>query len=323
MSRLAHTAAVANKLSLEDIEHRRKNKDLALTFGIPEVDEVFTPAYGGDLISILARPGHAKTGTMVAWFRRRARVLKQRELDRFVAYVTAEDSIAQLNNFILAANTRISTTNMARGEITDDQFDRIKHAATLVTGADPHTYFLGYSDHNRRDRLPLTITNVIEELLLVEQDTGMKCDAVFVDYLQLMAGNSNQPRTVAVSDTLAECKEGTLALGAPWVVGVQARREVDLRDPPIPTESDGQWTSAIEQFSQRVISLVRPRKVRKEGEYFDDVLVRGINQLLMVIWKQKLGEPNKKFWLKYDPIFNELDKLEARMAVPDDGVIPF
>jgi replicative DNA helicase len=319
MSKLWLTSSEANQASLEDIEYRRQNKHLAVTIGVPEIDEVFYPAMKGELVCLIARPGHAKTGVMVAMYRKRAEIIRANNLDRFTVYVTAEDVVEQLNNFIIAANTGISATKMAKGDVTDDEFARIKHTVAVSLGPNPYSFFIGYSEKNRKDQPKLTVENITGAIMDIERETGLKPDSVYVDYLQLLSDSKwRESKTVTTEQNLKECKEGTRVTGCPWFLGVQARREVDNYDPPIPTESDGQWTSGIEQYSQRLISLVRPRKVKREGDWFGEYKVRGINQLLFVIWKQKLGEPNRQFMIQYDPRYNILDSLDESMAVPDD-----
>lgn len=318
MTKLWLSASEAHSESLEDIEYRRTHKHEAVTFGVPEIDEVFYPAMKGELVCLIARPGHAKTGVMVAMYRRRSQVIQENGLKKFTVYVTAEDSIPQLNNFIIAANTNISTTKMVRGDITDDEFEKIKRTVALALAPDPYSFFIGYSEKNRTDQPKLTPEAIINAVLEIERETGLKPDSVYVDYLQLLASSRwRDSKTVTVDQNLKELKEGTHVTGCPWFLGIQARREVDNYDPPIPTESDGQWTSGIEQYSQRLISLVRPRKVKREGDWFGEYRVRGIEQLYVALWKQKLGEPNRCFMVSYNPMYNILDSLDETMAIPD------
>jgi hypothetical protein len=101
---------------------------------------------------------------------------------------------------------------------------------------------------------------------------------------------------------------------AVWL-GWQARREVDQRKLPVPAMDDGQWTSAIEQVSDKSISVCRPRKYRLEGETFGEknaVMVQGENQMVVVLLKQKLGVANKSYWVMFNPIYNRLDEAEMK-----------
>jgi hypothetical protein len=97
------------------------------------------------------------------------------------------------------------------------------------------------------------------------------------------------------------------------VVGVQASREVEALDMPIPEMHHAQWTSNIEQSSDRVMSLVRPRRYRAEGQIFGITKVVGQSQLLIRTLKQKLGEANFDEWVNVNPLYNKLDDDEMEV----------
>lgn len=94
------------------------------------------------------------------------------------------------------------------------------------------------------------------------------------------------------------------------VVGVQAKREVDRRDVQIPLLDDGQWSSTVEQFSDGVLSLVRPSLYPKKE--FDGVQVVGSQQLLVSCLKRKLGPANFNRWVYVDPKYNFLSMAEIK-----------
>lgn len=78
--------------------------------------------------------------------------------------------------------------------------------------------------------------------------------------------------------------------------------------------ADGQWTSNIEQSSDRVLSLVRPINYEAEGEMFGKMKVEGRNQLLISLLKQKLGPANIPIWAFFQPEYNKLSDLEMTHA---------
>jgi len=95
------------------------------------------------------------------------------------------------------------------------------------------------------------------------------------------------------------------------VLGVQAKREVDQRQEPIPLMDDGQWTSTVEQFSDGVISVMRPAHYRKVGEDFMGIAVTREDMLVSVL-KRKLGPDNFSKWVKFEPEYNRLDEAELK-----------
>jgi replicative DNA helicase len=124
-------------------------------------------------------------------------------------------------------------------------------------------------------------------------------------------GNQDNP-AIAYSRTVDELKNLCLGLSVPMTVGVQASREVETLKLQIPEMHHAQWTSNIEQSSDRVLSAVRPRRYRKEGEMFGSKRVEGHNQLLIQCLKQKLGDSNFAEWIGFNPIYNTLDQREIQ-----------
>jgi len=298
----------------EYLHDKRTNKDEVIPVGIKSLDKDFLPLSRGELVSIIARPGNGKTGFMMRWARDRAQWLEERNIqNRVVVYATWEQSIEELYAFNIAADSRLSITNMAKGEITDGEWETI-----LNSGAKRITmplWFIGHSLKRRKKRPNLTVTALANALLEIEQwnDDKTNVDILFIDYLQRVKFDGKvESKTIGTSDVLDRLKDCALAMGCPVVVGVQAVREVDKRDVQIPTLDDGQWTSNIEQTSDRVISLVRPQKYRQEGEAFGETVVRGECQMLVSVLKQKLAKDNWAKWVYFDPAYNKLDELEER-----------
>lgn len=294
------------------LEERRRNHRAGIPLGLTSIDKDFLPAVGGDLIAVMGRPGNGKTGFMMRWARwRAAQLLDANVEDRVVVYATWEQHIEDLYAFNLAADARLSVTSMARGELSNQEWE-----AALQAGAKRITlplWFIGHSMERRKKRPFLTIDVLSQALREIERwnDDRTQIDMVFVDYLQRIKIEGRiESKTIGTSDTLDRLKDGALAFGCPFVVGVQATRDVDHRDLPIPQMDDGQWTSNIEQTSDKIFSVVRPRKYRNEGERFGSVIIQGHCQMLVSILKQKLGPDNKAYWVYFDPVYNKLDELE-------------
>ncbi len=55
-------------------------------------------------------------------------------------------------------------------------------------------------------------------------------------------------------------------MGLPIIIGVQARREVDHYKHQIPTLSDAQWSSSIEQIADKQIAIWRPIKTHDPSD---------------------------------------------------------
>lgn len=295
------------------LEERRSNKGLGVPIGLSSVDAVMYPTLPGELVSLIARPGHGKTGFMVHWSRTRAAWLRKNKIEnRVVVYITLEQSIEELNAFNVAADNRLSVTTLAKGEISDQEWTAcLKYA---INRRFAPLWNIGYSSMSDKQQIKIDVDAIEGALRIITQKD--KIDIVFVDYLQRIPYNPRaESKTVGVSENLDALKTIAAQVAkAPVVVGVQARREVDERSPQIPELDDGQWTSNIEQTSDRVLSIVRPINYVKEGEMFGKTLIEGRNQAIISILKQKLGPANLPVWVYFQPEYNKLDELERNNA---------
>jgi replicative DNA helicase len=309
------SSAESVRLGMENLSYRRNNKHAAVPIGLRSLDKYVLPLLPGELMTLLARPGGGKTGFMLRWARERAQwLMNNKRENKAVVFVSCEQTVEELDSLGAAAYTHIPLDVMARGELNDTQWHQIKTAA-VFRGALPF-YWIAPSKEKRKKRPRITPGVIIDTLLHLEATTGIKPDICFVDYLQLLKSDGRpESKTIEVTNNLELCKDGALATDCPWVVSAQAKREVDLMALPIPGLDSGQWTSAIEQYSDKVASLVRPSKYKKQGEQFGSITVEGHSQLLFSLLKQKLGNDNIAQWVHFDPAYNLLHELESRYAV--------
>jgi len=299
-------------LGAKYLEQRRANKGLGVKIGLNCLDDKMYPAFPGELWTIIARPGHGKTGFMMRWARSRAAFLREHKIENTaVVYITVEQSTEELNAFNVAAENRISVTKMAMGDITDEEWKSCLKDA--VNRRFVPLWNIGYSSMTDKKQIKVTIENIEGALKIILEKN--KIDSVFVDYLQRLPYNTREDKTTGISNNLDALK--TIAqqiTKSPVIVGAQAKREVDAKTAgaKIPDLDDGQWTSNIEQSSDRVISLVRPINYVKEGEQFAGKTITGRNILLINILKQKLGPANLPVWAFFQPEYNKLDELEIK-----------
>jgi len=314
---LIYTPSEIASIGTAYLQERQQNKAIGMPLGLPSIDKDLVPLQAGDLATVLGRPGHGKTSFMIRWARHRAIWLRDHGYgNRIVIYATWEQSIEALYAFDVAASTSISVTSMARGEITADQIEQ-----TIGAGMGNVTrplWFIGHSQERRKKRPVMNVVTLCGALNKIETwvDERYIIDSVFVDYLQRVPYDRNaESKTVGLDQVMNDFKDAALIYGCPFILGVQAKREVDQHTFPVPMMEDGQWTSAIEQVSDTSFSVVRPRKYLQEGEMFgkqNPIMVQGENQMLVSLLKQKLGVANKPYWVVFDPRYNKLDELELK-----------
>lgn len=324
ISYLIHSPAEVFTNGQHYLERRRDKSAYGIPLGLASLDmpyrgrpedEVFLPVWPGELVTIIGRPGNGKTGLMMWWARAWAKHLRDiGERDRCVLYVTYEQTIEELNAFNLAADTGMSITRLAMGDTSDEDWQKIKAAGTRR--ADLPLWFMGHSFERRngQKRPPMTTANIGEAVQAIQDwsaESHREVDMVFVDYLQRIPfGERVESKTVGHSQQLDELKDIAMQLGTRLMVGVQARREVDQRAVPIPGTEDGQWTSNVEQASDGILTVCRPRRYRQDGEQFGSFAVQGDTQMVVTVAKRKLGPDNFARWIRFDPRYNHLDNLE-------------
>lgn len=292
-----------------------KQKEEHVEFGVPFLSTAMRkrvlPMFPGEMMSIIARPGHAKTSLMMFWARQRARWLKETgHENRVVIYATWEQSVEELHSFYIAAEQRLSISDMAAGRMKDEDWKKVNDASAKRI-SEP-LWFIGHSTMRRSGRQPITV-ETLQQAVEHIQEGGNEVDMLYVDYLQRIQSDVRTDSPVVKYSAIVDgLKDMALGFGIPMCVGVQASRDVEELKLPIPEMHHAQWTSNIEQSSDRVISVVRPRRYRKDGEKFGSITVTGQTQLLVNVLKQKMGEGNFAEWLAFNPIYNELDENEIR-----------
>lgn len=314
---LIYNPLEVSELGEQYLGWKQNNKEFGVPFFSKKMRDRIYPLFPGEVFSVIARPGHAKTSVMMFWARQRAKWLVENNYEkRAVIYATWEQSVEELHSFYLAAEQKISITKMAKGDLTEADWEMVK-AGTAKRVNEP-LWFIGHSMIRKSGRKPITVENLAQAIELVTS-RGFEVDNVYVDYLQrIQPADARQEPVQAYTQIMTDLKNLALGFAVPLTVGVQARREVDDLKVQIPEANHAQWTSNIEQTSDRMISLVRPRRYRKEGEMFGSRKVEGQNQLLVNTLKQKLGEANFAEWLSFNPMYNLLDEKEFQIGgVPE------
>lgn len=289
----------------------------------------FLPMVPGEIMSIIARPGNGKTSFMMRWARAHAQELSRlaNEGDedaarRVVVYVTLEQTVEELVAFNVAADTggRVSVTKMAFGYLDDGEWGAV--VDSLQKGMTVPLWLVGYSPARKIERLTIDkIFEAVDEIAgWSEPIQRNRIDLLFIDYLQRIQYRG-ESKVEGISSNLDAIKHFALSRGIPVVLGVQARRECDEREDKTPALDDGQYTSNVEQASDKIVSLFRPCVYVSDPERGEimtiggkDVLIQGYNQMVMAVLKQKLGKASWRVWLSLDPAYNRLEEASLRNA---------
>src|SRR3990167_503113 len=312
------TPPEAATATAKTLQYRQEHRGEGVYLGIREIDRYLTPVLPDNLVTLLGRPGAGKTALMMWWARREAqRLFAGGDEKKVVVYATYEQSVETLMAFNVAADQGLPIDRMSKGSLNADEWENVMRSLTGAVSLP--IMFIGHSEQRRQRRPRLTMTNLESTLAYLVDEMKLTPHMIFVDYLQRIPGEKYAgDRRMEVSENLDRCKDAALAFGAPWAVGVQARREVENRTLPIPMLSDGQETANIEQASDKVFSMVRPCNYRRDGEQFGSVTVKGKHQMLVTVVKQKDGPSNESAWINFDPAYNRLITAEPATGGRDE-----
>lgn len=287
-----------------------------LTWGIDYLDDYLNPMVGGDLISIIGRPGHGKTSLTIHLARHAETILKPH--GQYVLVATYETLIEE---YVAIANAHISGQPLeAIGRGVAD-LDRI--ISTLAAGMDGHIAVIGKSKQSHKEKVGAG-TDLFDQKLVASWrlPTVLQLAAILhwmnannypvglmiVDFLQrIPALKTGRDRSLEVSENLEWLKDMAIHFDIPIVVPVQAKRDVDAyKGLRLPTMSDGLWTSTIEHSSDKVLTVSKPGNFLEAGTLLDDqntnifpqgeYTVTG-DEVAMFVPKQRWGNAGRTFML--------------------------
>lgn len=286
-----------------------------IPWGVQAIDKRVIPLRPGNLVSIIARPGHGKTSLLAFLARQEAKRIQARGTadKEAVLYCTWEQAAEEMEAFF-QTDGQMSVTDIAWGRA--DVNDLIKRS---LDRAQLPIWVVGHGiGRGARGTPRMTPQVVLDAITSLEADYGVKPALVLFDYIQIVPIDSYaDSRVTQVSEAVVRSKELGLRVGCPVVMGVQAGREVDGRKLKIPDMADAQWCSGIEQTSDKLFGLWRP--ILTEGRNAPDVRIDGrdwpvTNELLVVrLLKQRFAPGSWTWALHFAPQYLTLCDMETRM----------
>ena len=281
-----------------------------ITFGIPAIDKKVIPLRPGNLACFIARPGHAKTSVLVYLAREEGKKILARGAGEkeAVVFVSWEQTCEEICAMLLAS-PEVSNTDIAWGRADTNKIKRI-----AIKNAKMPIWIIGHGISRAGLDVPrMTPDIVLQAIESMEKDFGVKPTMMLFDYLQLIPTNTAKERVAQVTEMPIRLKELAMRVGSPAVAAVQASRDVDKMETPIPEISHAQWASSIEQTADRVFALWRPSQIKEEGEHIElgnEVFIVNENLLIIRLLKQR-GDRGRATWgMHFDPALMRLADLE-------------
>jgi len=239
----------AMKLTIEMASAAYKNEGgiVGVPTGLRDLDDKLGGLHQSDLIIIAGRPSMGKTSLATNIAFNAAQNILDNEKKSSVAFFSLEMSSEQLSTRILSEQARISSNDIRRGRISDEQFDQFLETSKNITEL---PLFI--------DETPaISIAAMSNRARRIKRLYGL--DLIVVDYIQLMRGafNNKDGRVQEISQITQGLKAIAKELGVPVVALSQLSRQVEQRDDHKPLLSDLRESGSIEQDADVVMFVYR------------------------------------------------------------------
>ena len=229
------------KDAYERAAHATESDDYSgISTGFKELDILLGGFQKSDLIVLAARPSVGKTSLALDMMRHAALVEKKN-----VAFFSLEMSNMQIMDRLLGMQSGIPFWEIRTNKLTEEKV--IKLANTMGELADANIFV--------DDTAGQHINQIRTKARRLALEHGV--DIIFVDYLQLMHGNSKESRTLEVGEVSQGLKNLAKELNVPVVALSQLSRAIEQRQSRRPQLSDLRESGSIEQDADVVIFLDR------------------------------------------------------------------
>ena len=247
--------ATALQAALQEAEvaYKADGKLSGLTTGLDALDKSISGLHHSDLIIIAGRPAMGKTTlAMNIAFNAANAILYGRANDRYkgaVVFFSLEMSQSQLAARVLSSQSKVPTTAMREGSLTDEDFLKMSQYSAAI-GKVPL-----FIDDTPAMSVPMMRTRARR---LARKAGGIAL--IVIDYLQLMTspgGKHSDNRVQEISEITRGLKMLAKELDVPVIALSQLSRSVEQRDDKRPQLSDLRESGSIEQDADIVMFTYR------------------------------------------------------------------
>ncbi len=301
----------AMKQTIEMASAAYKNEEgiVGVPTGLKDLDDKLGGLHQSDLIIIAGRPSMGKTSLATNIAFNAAQKLQESGKKSSIAFFSLEMSSEQLSTRIISEQARISSNDIRRGRISDDQFDKFLETSKNIS------------------ELPLYIdeTPAISIAALSNRARRIKrlfgLDMIVVDYIQLMRGTTfnKDGRVQEISQITQGLKAIAKELAVPVVALSQLSRQVEQRDDHKPQLSDLRESGSIEQDADVVMFVYRegyylqrkePREATVEHAEWQAKMNEVAHLAQIIIGKQRHG-PIGNITLEFEERFTKFKDTQT------------
>jgi replicative DNA helicase len=317
--------ALTHAIEMANAAYARQGGLSGISTGLADLDNQMGGLQHSDLIILAGRPSMGKTAlvTNIAYNVARS---YQEEIQPDgtrktisggkVGFFSLEMSAEQLATRILSEQAEISSGDIRRGKITEEQFRKLVQVSQEMSRA---PLFIDQTGG-------ITIAQLAARARKLKRQHGL--DLLIVDYLQLLSGSSKSASAGRVQE-ITEITTGLKALAKELAVPVialsQLSRQVEQREDKRPQLSDLRESGSIEQDADVVMFVFREeyyveRLKPAEGDAKFPEWFAKMSQVSgkaeVIVGKQRHG-PVGTVQLAFESQFTRFGNLAKEYHLPD------
>ena len=301
--------AMKQTIEMASAAYKNEGGIVGVPTGLRDLDDKLGGLHQSDLIIIAGRPSMGKTSLATNIAFNAAKHIQDSGKKSSIAFFSLEMSSEQLSTRIMSEQARISSNDIRRGRISDEQFDQFletsKNIAELPLLIDetPAISIAAMSNRSRR----------------IKRLHGL--DMIVVDYIQLMRGTTynKDGRVQEISQITQGLKAIAKELGVPVLALSQLSRQVEQRDNHQPQLADLRESGSIEQDADVVMFVYRegyylerlkPREATVEHAEWQAKMNEVAHLAEIIIGKQRHG-PIGKVTLEFEERFTKFKDTQV------------
>lgn len=228
-----------------------------------------------DYIVVAARPGIGKTAFGVSMIRNMIR-----EYKKSVAFFSLEMPASQITIRLLGTISKVNTSNISRGDLSEDETTRVVDAANTLY---PLPLYI-------IDVPNIKLSDLRAKARMLRRDKHIDC--IVIDYIGLIDPglDSRTPRHEVIAAVSKSLKQLARELKIPIIVLCQVSRDSEEREPMLSNLRD---SGSIEQDADVVMFIHRARTLSEEDKQnlAKDSNGRAVLQITkIIVAKQRNGE---------------------------------
>ncbi|ACS51246.1 replicative DNA helicase DnaB [Bartonella grahamii as4aup] len=305
--------AITKALNMASAAKKRSSRLSGIATHIKILDEKMGGLQASDLIILAGRPAMGKTSlaTNIAFNIANACKRDNSQVNEggIVGFFSLEMSSEQLATRIISEQIKVSSSDMRRGNISEEQFAKIIHAMRSL-----QTIPL-YIDQTGG----VSLAQLSARARRLKRQHGL--DVLIIDYIQLMTSGSKRSlenRVQEITAITTGLKALAKELNIPIIALSQLSRQVENRTDKRPQLSDLRESGSIEQDADIVLFVYReeyylkneePKEGTAEYSKWQEAMEQAKGKAEVIIAKQRHG-PTGIVPLAFQSDFTRFSDLE-------------